>query len=127
MTSKKELVYMYMYGWFTLLYTCNTTLSVSNTPIKFIYKKMYLGVPIMAQWKQIRLETVRLRVPSLALDSGLRILPCHELWCRWQMWLGSHVVMAVVLAGSCSCNWTPSLGNSIYLRCGPKKWKKKIL
>ena len=82
MTSKKELVYMYMYGWFTLLYTCNTTLSVSNTPIKFIYKKMYLGVPIVAQWKQIRLETVRLRVPSLALDSGLRILPCHELWCR---------------------------------------------
>ena len=93
---------------------------------KIYLQKKNLRVPIVAQWKQIRLVTTRFRVPSLALNSGLRILPCHELWCRWQMWLGSHVVMAVVLAGSCSCNWTPSLGNSIYLRCGPKKWKKKF-
>ena len=26
----------------------------------------------------------------------LRIWHCHELWCRLQMWLGSHVAVAVV-------------------------------
>ena len=37
------------------------------------------GVPIMAQWKQIRLGTRRLWVRSLALFSGLRIQRCREL------------------------------------------------
>ena len=27
-----------------------------------------------------------MQVPSLALLSGLRILHCHELWCRSQLW-----------------------------------------
>ena len=36
----------------------------------------------MAQWKQIRLGTMRSQARSLALISGLRILRCHELWCR---------------------------------------------
>ena len=36
----------------------------------------------MAQWKQIRLGTMRLRVRSLPLLSGLTIRRCHELWCR---------------------------------------------
>ena len=40
----------------------------------------------MAQWKQIRLETMRLLVRFLALFSGLRILHYRELWCRLQMW-----------------------------------------
>ena len=40
------------------------------------------GVPIMEQWKQILLGTMWLQVPSLASFSGLRILHCHELWCR---------------------------------------------
>ena len=35
-------------------------------------------------------------VPSLALLSGLRIRCYCELWCRWQMWLGSSVAVAVV-------------------------------
>ena len=34
------------------------------------------GVHFMAQWKQIRLGTMRLRVRSLALLSGLRIGHC---------------------------------------------------
>ena len=38
---------------------------------------------------------MRLRVPSLASLSGLRIQRCHELWCRSQTRLGSHVAVAV--------------------------------
>ena len=37
------------------------------------------------------------------------------------MWLGSGVAVAVVPAGSCSSDWTPSLGTSICRRCDPKK------
>ena len=54
------------------------------------------GVPVMAQWKRIQLETMRLRVRSLALLSGLKIQRCHELWCRSQMQLGSGVAVAMV-------------------------------
>ena len=39
--------------------------------------KRDLGVPIMVQQKQIQLGTMKLRVQSLALLSGLRC--CHEL------------------------------------------------
>ena len=34
------------------------------------------------------------------------------------------MAVAVVQAGSCSSNATPSLGTSICLRCGPKKTKQ---
>ena len=37
------------------------------------------GVPVMVQWKQIQLGTIRLQVPSLASLSGLRIWHCHKL------------------------------------------------
>ena len=50
---------------------------------------------------------------------------CCELWCSSQMWLGSGIAVAVVYASSCSCYWTPSLGTSICLECGPKKTKDK--
>ena len=50
----------------------------------------------MAQQKQIRLGTVRLRVQSLASLSGLRARRCRELWCRSQPRLGSGVAVAVV-------------------------------
>ena len=66
-----------------------------------------------------------MQVPSLALLGGLRIQHCRELWCRSQMWLGCHVAVAVVEAGSCSCDLTPNLGTSICGRCGPKKKKKE--
>ena len=49
----------------------------------------------MAQRKQIRLGTMRLQVQSLVSLSGLRILPCRELWCRSQMWFGSGIAVAV--------------------------------
>ena len=56
----------------------------------FKYIKFFLGVPIMAQQKLIRLGTMRLQVQSLASLSGLWIQCCHELWCGSQMWLRSH-------------------------------------
>ena len=50
-------------------------------------------------------------------------MPCHELWCRSQIRLGSCIAVAgpVVQASGCSSNLTPSLGTSICHRCSPKK------
>ena len=59
-------------------------------------KTCALGVPVMAQPKQIWLTSVRMQVWSLALPRGLRIWSCHELCCRLQSWLGSRVAVAVV-------------------------------
>ena len=50
-----------------------------------------LGVPIVAEWKRIWLVSMRMRVQSLASLSGSRIQHGHELWCRSQMWLRSHI------------------------------------
>ena len=81
------------------------------------------GVPVVAQWKQTQLVSLRTWVQSLALLSELRIQHCHELWCSLQMRLGSGVVVAVVQAGSCGSDSAPSLGTSC--GCSPKKKKKK--
>ena len=59
-------------------------------------KLVILGVPVAVQQKGTRLGTMRLQVLSLALLSGLRIRRCHELWCSLQMWLGSHIAVALV-------------------------------
>ena len=58
-------------------------------------KKIKLRVPVISQQKQIQLVTMRMKVQSLALLSGLRIQHCCELWCRSQTWLGSYIVVAV--------------------------------
>jgi len=42
------------------------------------------------------LVSMRMRVQSLASLSGLRIWCCRELWYRLQMWLRSHIAVAVV-------------------------------
>ena len=83
------------------------------------------GVLVVAQWKWIWLESMRLWVWSLASLSGLRIWCCCELQCRSQMWLGPHVPVAVAQAGSCSSDLTPRLGTSICLRCSPKRQTNK--
>ena len=44
-------------------------------------KNACVGVPIVPQWKQTRLISMRTRVQSMALLSGLRIQRCSELWC----------------------------------------------
>ena len=86
-------------------------------------QKFSLGIPAVAQWKQIGPVTTRLRVRSLASLSGLRIRHCCELWFRLQTWLRSQVAVAV--AGSCSSDSTPSLGTSMCCGCGSKKEKKR--
>ena len=53
-----------------------------------------VGVPIVAQGKQIRRGSMRSRVRSLSSLSGLRIQCCRELWCRSQMHLASGVAVA---------------------------------
>ena len=63
-------------------------------------------------------------IPGLT-PSGLRIGHCHKLGHRLQTQLGSSIAVAVVLAGSCSSNSTPSLGTSICPGCSPEK-KKNI-
>ena len=74
---------------------------------------------------QVQSLPMRMQVQSPALISGLRIWRCCELWCRSWMWLGSSVAVAVVQAGSCSSNSTPSLGTSICCGCGSKNKQTK--
>ena len=83
-----------------------------------------LGVPVVALWLTIQLGTMRLRVQSLALLSGLRIWCCCELWCRSQARFGSGVAVAVAQAGGYSSDETPSLGTSICRGSSPRKGKK---
>ena len=68
---------------------------------------------------------MRMRVEPPALLSGLRIQCCHELWCKWQMQLRFRVAVAVVQAGSCSSDSTPSLEPFICHGYSPKKKKEK--
>ena len=58
------------------------------------YRKLSQGIPIMPQWKQIWLASMRTQVKSLTSSSGLRIWHCRELWYRSQMRLGSRVAVA---------------------------------
>ena len=59
-------------------------------------KKEILGVPTVAQQKQIQLGTMRLQVRFLVSLNGLRIWHCRELWYRSWMRLGYRVAVAVV-------------------------------
>jgi len=56
-----------------------------------------MGVPVVTQWLMNRLGTMRLRVQTLDLFSGLRFRRCGELWCRSQTRLGSRVAVAAAL------------------------------
>ena len=84
------------------------------------FKTLKAGVPVVAQWKQIQLGSMRLQVRSLASLSGLRIPSCCELWCRSQTQLRSGVAVTVAWAGSYSSDWISSLGTSICCGCSPK-------
>ena len=86
--------------------------------------KFSWGVPIVAQ-RVKNLITMRIRVRCLALLSGLRIKRCHKLWCRWQIWLGPSVGMALVWASSCSSDSTLNPATSICPRCTHKKKRKE--
>ena len=58
-------------------------------------KKPKCGAPVVAQWKRIRLGTMRLQVRSLASLSGLRIWRCRELSCGLQTRFGSSIAVAL--------------------------------
>ena len=57
-------------------------------------KSQKSGVPVVAQWLTNPTRTMRLRVRSPPLLSGLTIRLCRELWCRLQTRLGSRVAVA---------------------------------
>jgi len=78
------------------------------------------GLSVVDERQQIQLVSVRTRVRSLALLSGLRIWCCRELWFRLQMCLDPRLLWLW-----CRPDWTPSLGLSICHVCGPQKPKKK--
>ena len=63
-----------------------------------VYKNStcFYRIPIVAQWKQIWLASMRTQIQSLDLLSGLRMLHCHELWCWSQMLARSGIAVAVV-------------------------------
>ena len=75
----------------------NSTLKMVKM-VDFMYilleLKMHIfGVPVVDQWKVIRLGTMRFRVRSLASLTGLRIWHCHGLWCRSKRPLGSCIAV----------------------------------
>ena len=66
----------------------------------------------------------------LAALRGWRIRHCRELWCRSQTRLQSWIAIAVVVAGSCSCNATPTWELPYATGVARKhkyKWRKRIL
>ena len=86
--------------------------------LNFCVSKME-GAPFMAQQLTTQLVSMRMGVQSLASLCGLGIRCCHELRCRSQMRLESHVAVAVVLGGGYSFSLTLGLGTSICHRCIP--------
>ena len=83
------------------------------------------GVAVMVQWLMNPRGTMRLRVQSLSLLSGLTIRNCHELWCRSQTQLGSRVAVALGQASCYSSYQTPSLRTSICHWSGPRNGKRQ--
>ena len=84
----------------------------------------------MAQWKQIQLGTMKLRVQPLASLSGLMIRHCCELWCRSQTPLGSDVAVAVwrrpaAIAPIGPLAWEPPYAVDVAPKSKKKKTKTK--
>ena len=87
----------------------------------FVALEKKQGVPIVAQLVT-NLASIHEDEGSIpGLPWWVRVQCCHKLQRRLQMQLGSSVAVAVVEAGHCRSNSTPSLGASICYRCSPKK------
>ena len=87
--------------------------------------RIFLGVPMVAQRKQIWLASLRTQVRSPALLSGLRILSCCELWCRSQMQLGFRLLW-LQCRPAATAVIQPLACKPPHAACGPKKTKKGI-
>ena len=83
--------------WCTIQFQWPPTFYFSVTPSVAI-KVTRIRVPIVAQYKQIWLVTMRLQVWSPASLTGLRIWRWCQLWWRWQTWLRCCVAVAVAEA-----------------------------
>ena len=94
-----------------------------------ILKDYWHGVPIVAKWKWIWLQTMRLWVRSLAPISGLSIWHCLELWGTSQMRLGSHVAVAVMLTRAIApigpVAWEPPYAMGTDLKSKKNKERKE--
>ena len=84
----------------------------------FIKKNIYLGIPVVTQWKRIQLGTMRWQVRSLASFSGLRIW--RELWCRIWRCCGDDIGRQLKL------RLDPQHAELHMPQCGPKKKKKNL-
>ena len=78
---------------------------------------------------------MRMGVQSLALLSGLRSLRCHELWCRLQTRLRSHVAVCGSGVGQCQWlqlgldppAWEPPYATGAALEKAKRQKKKKYI
>ena len=70
--------------------------------------------------------SVRMQIQSLALLSGLRILYCHKLWHRSQMWL-DLALLGCGIGWRLQLHFDCSLETYICHRCGPKKKVNKLM
>ena len=59
------------------------------------HEKKFKDFPLWLSGNKSDLVSMRAQVRSQASLSGLRIQPCHDLWCRFQMRLGSGVAVAM--------------------------------
>ena len=63
-------------------------------------------------WRSSHCDSVEMKLTSTRKDpwplTELRIWHLHELWCRSQSQVGSHVAVSVLQAGSCSSDLTPA-------------------
>jgi len=92
-----------------------------------LLKSIIGGVLIVAEWKQIWLVSMRMRVRSLSLLSGLGIQHCHELWCRLQMQLGSQVRLAAAVLTQ-PLVWELLYAAHVALKSKKERmeWRKKV-
>ena len=83
------------------------------------------GVPVMAQ-RVTNPPSIHEDVGSTpGLAQWVNDQCCCGLQCSSQTRLRPSVAVAVVQAGSCTSDSTPSLGTSMCCRCHPKKQKRK--
>ena len=85
------------------------------------------GVPFVAQWKRIRLGTMKLRVRTLASLSGLRIQGCCGVGCRHGsdpalLWL-RYRLAAVAAIGPLA--WESPYAMGVALKSKTKNKQKK--